>query len=231
MNKSEVITGNCLAALQNIADNSIDAIVTDPPYCQGTTNDVTKSTRKKYEQTGKVSKAPIFFGDDRTQRGLQLFLNAVFLECYRVAKSGGLFLCFFDFKNLSLATDAAQLAGFRYLGIVPWDKTTASRPMRPFRRQCEFIGVFSKRRMIDAPCSPGLVTARSKHEFHMTQKPDVVMDHCLAAVKPGGVVLDPFCGSGSTGIAALKRGCDFIGIELVPEIADVAKNRIAQWLA
>jgi DNA modification methylase len=45
--------------------------------------------------------------------------------------------------------------------------------------------------------------------------------------RPGGMVLDPFCGSGSTGKAALKCGMDFIGIELSPEFAEIARKRIA----
>jgi site-specific DNA-methyltransferase (adenine-specific) len=226
--KSKIIVGNSLAVLAKMSANSVGAIVTDPPYCQGSTNGVSQGTGAKYVQTGQAKKFVDFSGDNRPQRALQQFLNAVFLECFRIAKPGTLFACFFDFRNLTLATDAAQLAGFSYIGLVPWDKTLASRPLRPFRRQCEYIGIFRKGALIDPPCLPGIVTSSAKNEWHQTQKPDVVMDHVLSAIKPGTLVIDPFCGSGSTGVAALKRGCDFIGIEMVPEIAAIAKKRLKE---
>jgi site-specific DNA-methyltransferase (adenine-specific) len=46
---------------------------------------------------------------------------------------------------------------------------------------------------------------------------------------PGGTVLDPFCGSGSTGCAAVKEGFNFIGVEAEEEYADIAEKRIAYW--
>jgi site-specific DNA-methyltransferase (adenine-specific) len=49
---------------------------------------------------------------------------------------------------------------------------------------------------------------------------------CRLVTPPGGLVLDPFCGSGSTGIAALKEGFEFVGIEIDPHYASIAEKRI-----
>lgn len=63
---------------------------------------------------------------------------------------------------------------------------------------------------------------------HPTCKPVALMSYlCHLACPPGGLVLDPFCGSGSTGVAAVQGGWDFLGIELEPEYADIARARIA----
>ncbi|MGL4576136.1 MAG: DNA-methyltransferase [Burkholderiaceae bacterium] len=230
----EVRLGDCLIELQKLADNSVDAFIMDPPYCQGSgvaSNGVGASTKTKYVQSGQKRGAallPSFVGDHRTQRGLARFLERVFFECYRALKPGGQIMVCFDFRNLVLCTDALQIAGFLWHGLVVWDKTVACRPMRPFKRQCEYIAFASKGSLKTSVCLPGVVQARSKHEFHQTQKPDAVMDHLLQAIEPGALVIDPFCGSGSTGVAALKRGCQFIGIELVPEIAEIARTRLEQ---
>lgn len=62
---------------------------------------------------------------------------------------------------------------------------------------------------------------------HPTQKPVRVMQWCLETlgVPDGGVVLDPFCGSGSTGVACLRTGRKFIGIEIEPRYAEIARRR------
>ncbi len=72
-------------------------------------------------------------------------------------------------------------------------------------------------------------TERRNH--HPTVKPIALMRHlCRLVTPPNGVVLDPFCGSGSTGCAAVLEGFQFVGIEREPEYVEIAKARIAHWL-
>jgi site-specific DNA-methyltransferase (adenine-specific) len=62
---------------------------------------------------------------------------------------------------------------------------------------------------------------------HPTVKPIALMEYLIKMVTPkGGIVLDPFMGSGSTGVAAKKNGYDFIGIDMTPEYIEIAKARI-----
>ena len=63
---------------------------------------------------------------------------------------------------------------------------------------------------------------------HPTQKPVKLMDWTLAQISASGTVLDPFTGSGTTGVACVKRGCGFIGIEREPAYFDIACRRIAK---
>ena len=64
-------------------------------------------------------------------------------------------------------------------------------------------------------------------EAHFATYPEALVEPCiLAGSKPGDVVLDPFCGSGTTGVVALRYHREFIGIELNPEYAELARKRI-----
>jgi DNA modification methylase len=70
---------------------------------------------------------------------------------------------------------------------------------------------------------------RTNH--HPTVKPiDLMAYLCRLITPPGGTILDPFMGSGSTGVAALREGFKFIGIELNPEYAEIARKRIENEL-
>jgi site-specific DNA-methyltransferase (adenine-specific) len=65
------------------------------------------------------------------------------------------------------------------------------------------------------------------HGRHPTQKPLALLDRVIAAsVTKGGLVLDPFSGSGTTGVAAVRAGCQFLGIERDPAYVDLAARRL-----
>jgi site-specific DNA-methyltransferase (adenine-specific) len=66
-----------------------------------------------------------------------------------------------------------------------------------------------------------------KETIHPAEKPVALLSRlCRLVTPPGGTVLDPFCGSGSTGKAAIAEGFNFIGIEMNAEYADIARARI-----
>jgi site-specific DNA-methyltransferase (adenine-specific) len=118
-------------------------------------------------------------------------------------------------------------------GIVPWDKTEASRPQkgRP-RAQCEYLVWGSKGPLEpweDAPCAPGVVRLykRASDRLHIAQKHIGVNAPLISCVVPGGLVLDPFAGSGEHGLEVLESGRRYHGIEVVPEWAEMARSRLA----
>lgn len=89
---------------------------------------------------------------------------------------------------------------------------------------------------IEARVSPifshGDGTPRARSNLHPTVKPISLMRWIVRlVVPPGGVVLDPFCGSGSTGIAAVLEGRQFVGIEREPEYVQIARARLRHWSA
>jgi len=75
------------------------------------------------------------------------------------------------------------------------------------------------------------VTPQPFREAHFATYPPKLIEPCILAGCPqGGTVLDPFCGSGTTGVVALQHGRNFIGLELNPEYAEMSRKRIAKSL-
>jgi site-specific DNA-methyltransferase (adenine-specific) len=231
--------GEALRLLSDMPSNSVDLVCTDPPYSSGGLHlsQRTQSTNDKYQSTGTQMERPEFAGDSRDQRSFMFWLTLVLTECVRVLKPGAPLLVFTDLRQIGATVDAVQAGGATYRSLVVWNKGPASRPrMGGFRNQAEFIvcGTKGKIEMTLAQqvgCLPGVFTVpvtRAEKRFHITAKPVALMTELVKVCPVGGVVLDPFMGSGSTGVAALRTGRRFVGFEMVDEIADVAERRIRE---
>jgi DNA modification methylase len=77
------------------------------------------------------------------------------------------------------------------------------------------------------------MNAIAKHRVHPAQKPVGLLRWCIEKLKlkPGDTILDPYMGSGSTGVAALAMGCHFIGVEIDPTHFATAEKRIHEAAA
>lgn len=224
--------GDALAVLAALPDTSVDALITDPPYSSGgfTRADRMGSTRSKYTDSDALHDLKDFEGDNRDQRGYAYWLALWLSECLRIVKPSGVALLFTDWRQLPTTSDALQAGGFVWRGLVPWAKTNA-RPMAGrFTSQCEYVVWGSRGSMgldfTDA-CLPGFYQANPPREReHITQKPLSVMRDLVKIAPKGGTVLDPFMGAGTTGVAAVLEGRNFIGSELTEHYAEVAARRI-----
>jgi site-specific DNA-methyltransferase (adenine-specific) len=201
-----LILGDCLKALAGIADGTVDAVVTDPPYgisavkrgkCFGTSNACATNTYR-----------PIF-GDDQP---------------------------FDPSPLLNLAPIVCLWGANHYSHLLPkssqwliWDKRDGcgSNPMS----DCEMAWVNIERpaRLLHHRWM-GMIRA-SEHEkrVHPAQKPVRLMKWCIEQLRlePGATILDPYMGSGSTGLAAIQLGFNFIGIERDPGYFKIANARLA----
>jgi site-specific DNA-methyltransferase (adenine-specific) len=119
-------------------------------------------------------------------------------------------------------------------GIITWDKTEGARPTKGgFRNQAEYIVWGTKGKLEtyeDSPYLPGVfrqvVLQADKH--HLTGKPTNLMRELVRVVPAGGVVLDPFMGSGTTGVACVQMGLSFIGVEQNAVYQQIARWRIEE---
>jgi site-specific DNA-methyltransferase (adenine-specific) len=188
--------GDCLEILPTLADKSVDAVITDPPY--GTKKVVWDESVDPF----------------------------VFSECIRVARGYSAFF----YSNTRLWHILGILHG---LGVdiwtASWHKNNAmgfERKYAPhwvpiviaYHKDCKFFGPD----VLSGPIIPV--------DFdHPTPKPLSVVEKLIRqATNEGDTVIDPFMGSGTTGVACVKLGRNFIGIEKEPKYYDIAARRIAE---
>lgn len=228
--------GESLWLLRALPEACIDAVIGDSPYSSGGQfrGDRVAPPSEKYVQRGTVLVRPDFTGDTRDQISFEYWSTLWMCEARRVAKIGAPICSFTDWRQVVPTILAMQAGGWIFRGIMPWDKTEGARPAKGrFAQQCEFIvwgsnGPMSDER-IGGECLPGIVRhyPNPRHKRHIAGKTKETMCPIVRICERDGVVLDPFAGSASTGVACLVEGRRFIGFELVPQIADEARA----WLA
>lgn len=228
--------GDALSVLPAIADDSIDCVLVDPPYNSGgrtSTDRATQTARGKYVSTDAKHELADFAGDNRDQRSFTYWLTLLLSQCLRTARPGTSALVFTDFRQLPATSDALQAAGWTWRGVIPWRKPASRPQLNGFRRACEYVLWGSHGPLYRHPDPiylPGLVEGsqpQGRNRVHITQKPVEVLRQLLQVCPPGGTVLDPCAGAGSTGVAALTEGRHFVGIELTPHYHQVASERLA----
>ncbi len=209
---------------------AVDAVLSDPPYSSGGMfrGDRMGKTSDKYQTSEQRGLYAEFSGDNRDQRAFGYWSALWNGACREVSRQGAICGLFTDWRQLPTTTDALQAGGWIWRGIVVWDKTEAARPQKGrYRNQCEYLVWGSNGPLADeGPCAPGVFrhSVGSEEKFHIAGKPTALFDGLLAIC--GETVLDPFMGSGTTGIAAVRSGRKFIGIEIDLHSFETACRRI-----
>lgn len=231
---------DALDVLSTLEPATVDALVTDPPYSSGgfTRSDKNADPSDKYVQHGSQKIWRSFSGDNRDALSFAYWCDLWLRLCCGTMKHGAYSLVFSDWRQLPLVTNVIQSAGLVWRGLIPWDKTEGSRAPHKgyFRHQCEYV-VWSTL----GPCPiathdgpyPGCFRhpVRRTDKHHLTGKPTALMFDLMRCVTPGGAVLDPFAGSGTTGVAAVRKGLRFIGIERDEHYFGVMRDRIEAELS
>jgi site-specific DNA-methyltransferase (adenine-specific) len=226
--------GDCLEILPTLP--KVDAVITDPPYSSGgmVRGDRAQGTKTKYLQSDSSNheKLSEFSGDNRDQRGFHFWSALWSSAAMRVSKPGAPACFFTDWRQLPVSTDYMQAGGWVWRGVVPWAKPSYRPQMGRFGAQCEYLvwgsnGPMPVERGVG--CLPGFFDhCAPQDREHVTQKPVGMMGEIVQIVPAGSLVLDPFMGSGTTGVACVEQGRAFIGIELTPDHFSIACRRIEQ---
>lgn len=210
---------------------SVDAVITDPPYCSGGFQEASRMSEKGQGiRSGNV--CAWFVGDNMGTTGLMFLLRTMTFRALEILNPQGSFLIFTDWRMVPNLAPAIESAGMRYQNMIVWDKGWAGLG-HGFRAQHEIILHFTTGtpKYYDL-CASNVLSAKRVSpgtREHMTQKPVELMRQLIRVVTPpGGVVLDPFCGSGSTGVAALLEGRRFIGIERDANHIATARARLLE---
>lgn len=230
---------DCLEGLAQIPDGSVDLILTDPPYSSGGqfSGDRRSRTGTKYTNSCKNEEneaLPDFSGDNMDQRAFTEFCRQIFAKCREKTKPEGVIAVFIDWRNLPALTDAIQAAGWIWRGIAVWNKPNGRPQKGRFRSEFEYIVWGSNGPMpLDrgVGCLPGYYrynNVQAKDRIHQTEKPLQLIEDLLEIVPKGTTVLDPFMGSGTTAVACIKTGRNFIGYELSKEYHARAVQRVEE---
>jgi site-specific DNA-methyltransferase (adenine-specific)/modification methylase len=211
--------GDCLEILPTLG--KVDAVITDPPYGSGLSVDYADRFKaqsgawwKNSDRATQVRHEPIE-GDQHpfdpaailaVQSRVKVLWGANWYA-NRLPDSGGWYV--WDKRNGKRDVTAADWP----MGEGELAYSDAGKGVRIFRHT--WFGLIKD-------------SERGEHH-HPTQKPVALMEWCArqAGVVPAQTILDPYMGSGTTGVAALRMGCNFIGIELEPKYYAIAKRRIA----
>ncbi|MGY4303834.1 DNA modification methylase [Bradyrhizobium sp. USDA 4369] len=203
-----VAHGDCVEVMRRMPSASVDFILTDPPYlCR---------YRSRDGQT--------IANDDRDD-----WLVSAFAEMHRVLKPGSVCLSFYGWNAADKFIGAWRKAGFRIVGHVVFKKRYASSArFLQSRHEQAYLLAKGNPGLPSAPISDVLDWEYTGNRLHPTQKPISVLQPLIEAFCPlGGIVLDPFCGSGSTLVAARCAGRSGIGIELDARHVETAILRLS----
>jgi site-specific DNA-methyltransferase (adenine-specific) len=205
----KVTHGDCLQVLRLLPDACADLVLTDPPYI----------TRYRDRQGRTIA------NDDNSH-----WLFPAFAELYRVLKPNSYCLSFYGWGKAHRFISAWRECGFFPVGHFVWVKRYASctRHTQMKHEQAYLLakGNPPPPKFPPADVLPWIYTGNT---LHPTQKAARSLHPIIQAYsKPGGIVLDPFAGSGSTGIAARQCGRRFILIEKVPAYCHAAQERLCQ---
>lgn len=202
----EVICGDCLEVMPQIPSESIDLILTDPPY------GIDK---------GKV------FGD----KDLQAWINSL-SDSQRVLKEGGFYLTYCSIAKLpDVMWAATDYFNYRWTSIF-YINNGMVRGSVGFSCYYPLLIFMKGKAAVKKPLRDVMEVSTSKEEMkrriHPYQK-DIrfIAKHIEAFSKSGDIVLDPFAGSFQTALAARQMGRHFIGIEKDPKYCDIARQRLA----
>lgn len=240
--RATLYNAEALAILRQLPSASVDAVITDPPYSSGGAfrGDRQMPTEQKYtgwsQNEDGSSRKPTqnlagFTGDTRDQRGYLVWSSIWMTECQRILKPGGTFAVFTDWRQLPTTTDAVQTAGLVWRAIVVWDKGVGRPVKGRFRNHVEYV-VWATNGPHSNPqdAYPSTVLRHtpptSGKRVHLTEKPVGVVTDLLTLVPASSVILDPFAGSCTTGVAAIEAGHRFIGSEMSEHYAEVGATRL-----
>ena len=226
----KLLQGDCLELMQSIPDCSIDLVVSDVPYhiiSGGCTNN---AVYFKSMPSGMLSRrTSIYAKQGKIFKHNDIEFHEWLPSVYRVLKDNS--HCYFmvNGRNLKDLQTEAEKVGFKYQNLLVWDKGNCT-PNRYYLNACEFILFLRKgnAKNINNLGSKTIIRVPNvRNKTHPTEKPVDLMKILIEnSSNENDTVLDPFMGSGSSGIAAKELDRNFIGIELDKDYFDIAKKRI-----
>jgi DNA modification methylase len=205
-----ITRGDCVDVMDHMPATCVDLILTDPPY----------GVRYRDRSGRRI------LGDNELD-----WLHPAFAQMQRVLKSDALCISFYGWTKADAFLAAARASGFRPAGHIVFPKRYASSTgLLQYQHEQAYVFAKGNPPAPEAP-PPDVIDGwrYTGNRLHPTQKPvEILRPLIVAFTAPGAIVLDPFCGSGSTLIAARDCGRRFVGIELDAVHHRIASDRVRQ---
>lgn len=204
---NRILLGDCIQVLETVPAHHVDFVLTDPPYLVGYKD---RAGRSIHNDTDSH------------------WLKPAFRQIFRVMKPDTLCVSFYGWSKTDLFFEAWKTAGFHIVGHITFPKrySSSTRLMR-YSHETAYLLAKGSPKQPTHPIGDVVDWAYSGNKLHPTQKPLCVLTPLIETFCPrGGLVLDPFAGSGSTLIAARSIGRRYLGIELDPQFHGVATKRM-----
>lgn len=213
MPTAQLLQGDCLELMEEIPDESVDLVLTDPPYGMGFQGNYRAKKYSKIENDTCLD-----------------WVNKLVQECWRVLKPNSALYLFCSWHKVDVFKRAIE-KWFKIKNILIWEKNNTSMGdlKGSYAPKYEMIIFAHKgRRELNGFRYPDILTAKKTgNKLHPTQKPvELLKIFVNSSSSTGETVLDPFMGSGSTGVACVNTERNFIGIELDSVYFKTAKERI-----
>lgn len=207
--------------LAGLPTESVDLLVTDPPY----------ESLEKHRAVGTTTRLKVSAASSNPW--FTVFPNArfaeLFAEVHRVLARNSHFYLMCDPETAFIAKPIAEAAGFKFWKPLVWDKCTIGMGYH-YRARYEFVLFFEKgKRKLNDLGIADVITAPRVRGGYPAEKPVALSETLiLQSSSAGQVVADPFMGSGSVGVAALKLGRRFLGNDVSDAALARARSRFAE---
>ena len=218
----ELSSADSVGWLREMPSESVDLLITDPAY----------ESLEKHRAIGTTTR--LKHSKSSSNDWFKVFPNArfgeLFDEVFRVLRRDTHFYLFCDAETMFVAKPEAERAGFRFWKPLVWDKKTIGMGYH-YRARYEFILFFEKgkRKLNDLGIADVIAVPRI-HRGYPAEKPVAVSEVLITqSSQPGELVADPFMGSGSIGVAAVKLGRRFTGTDLNPEAVRLSAERLGEY--
>ncbi len=215
----QLTRGDAVAWLRTLPNESIDLVVTDPPY----------ESLEKHRAIGTTTR--LKHSKASSNDWFEIFPNArfheLFAEVYRVLKKNTHFYLYCDPETMFVAKPLAEAAGFKFWKQIIWDKVQIGMGYH-YRARYECILFFEKgkRKLNDLGVADIITCPRIRGGYPAEKPPRVTTVLIDQSTQPGELVIDPFMGSGSTGVAAVGLKRHFMGNDLCTEAVDITRSRL-----
>jgi len=207
--------------LRHLSDESVDLVVTDPPY----------ESLEKHRARGTTTR--LKHSKASSNDWFEIFPNArfaeLFAEIYRVLHRDRHFYLFCDQETAFYAKPIGEAAGFKFWKPLIWDKRKIGMGYH-YRARYEMILFFEKgKRKLKDLGIPDILEADRVFRGYPTEKPVALAEILISqSTTDSEIVVDPFMGSGSTGVAATNSGRHFLGNDLCAEAVAITKRRLLE---